>query len=1076
MRISRKKLLIIISILAVIFVVSGAATVILTRLLHLDTYKEEILSEVQRTLNRPVFYEKGAFSLRYGPSFTFTNIVVKDRDGVSTLVKTERLTFGIALLPLLEKRLVLKKMTLDHPYVNLSRDTAGVFNISDLLEKRGEEKTPLHIKGLRIKTGYVRFVDAYATTTPVTHAAEDLDLYLSDLARDENCKVEISSLLPGEGKKGEVSLKGKARLAAKGKPFTDSRLDARIMLRNIDADRYWPYYRKYVPFQKLAGRLDTDTTFKGKLSEFKADGSFRVTGLQLTYPQVFHASLTPREVRLKYAMSLDPKEISVKTVDLFVDGLGVKGSFAISDLDTPDPRIAAKAATSTFRLESFGQYIPYGIIVKDTSEFIEQRIKGGTYKLDEGKLEGRVSQIAHMEVGTNYNVLHIRGTVENGLLTFGPNVPAFNGIKGNLEMLGKDFILSGMSANFGTSPFTLNGRITDYPLNNPCTYPFTMTMTPRQPEAAWLLMTTKTGKLGLVGNSRLALAGDGTSSNYSLNGDWELGPAAFIYTDIMSKPAGKPLHLNFKTTINEEEFRVNALTATLPPLSLAASASYRFANRGKLAMAIKTNQFPLQDIAPMLPAVKNYQPAGKMQANIKGESLPGKPSEMRWNGALSFSGASFKPTGDIKPVSNLDGAVRFTGNSLESSNLAGKLGSSMIYGKGSIVDFDNPSLNLTFTSPHLSFADLGMRTTGQATGIDKVRANISLQNRILTIKTLSAQMNRSIFNLSGTVQNSDTKKMDLNLSAPNLELDDLILLATLEPERKSSEPPIAYSVKANINAFAGKLYRLPFKKLHADLNMDNRVLYLQNLQMQALGGELAGTGRFDFGVEKGPRMQLSYNLRKISAEQLLQVFGVEKKLITGTATITGDLTAKGSELNDLKRTALGSMNINCEEGVLRRFSLLSKIFSILNFSQLLKFQLPDMVSSGMPYNEIRGTLAIHDGQVSTQDLFMDSDAINISVVGSADMLKRELNMTVGTQPLQTVDKVVSRIPIVGWVLTGREKTLVTTYFEAKGNWEDPMVTAIPVKSMTKGVFDIFKRLFQLPGKLITDTGEVILGN
>lgn len=1076
MRIDRKKLLIILSILAVIFVVSGAATIILTRLLHLDTYKEEILSEVRKTLNRPVSYEKGAFSLRFGPSFTFTKVEVRDRDGVSTLVKTERLTFSLAILPLLEKRLVLKEMTLVHPYVNLSRDNAGVFNISDLLEKRGEEETPLHIKGIRIKKGYVRFVDAYATTPPVTHAAEDLDLYLSDLARNETCKFEISSLLPGEGKKGEVSLKGKARLAAKGKPFTDSRLDARIMLRNIDADRYWPYYRKFVPFQKLAGHLDTETTFKGKLSEFKADGSFRVAGLRLHYPEVFHASLAPREVRLKYVMSLSPKEISVKTIDLLVDGLGVKGSFAISDLDTPDPRIAARAATSPFRLENFGQYIPYGIIVKDTSEFIEQHIKGGTYKLDEGRLEGRVSQIAHMELGTNFNVLHICGTVENGLLTFGPNVPTFNGIKGNLEMLGKDFILSGMSANFGTSPFTLNGRITDYPLDTPCSYPFTMTMTPRQPEAAWLLMATKTGKLGFVGNSRLALSGDGFSTNYSLNGDWELGPAAFIYTDIISKPAGKPLHLTFKTTINREEFRVNSLNATLPPLSLAASASYRFADRGRLALAIKTNQFPLQEIAPMLPAIKKYQPSGKMQANIKGESLLGKLSEMRWNGTLSFSGASFRPGGDIKPISNLDGTVRFTGNSLESSNLAARLGSSMIYGKGSIVDFDNPSLNLAFTSPRLSFADLGMRAAGQATGIDKVRANVSLQNRILTIKTLSAQMNRSIFNLSGTVQNSDSKKMELNLSAPNLDLDDLILLATLEPERKSSEPPIAYSVKANINAFAGKLYRLPFKKLHTDLSLENRVLYLQNLQMHALGGELAGTGRFDFGVEKGPRMQLSYNLSRISAEQLLQAFGVEKQLITGTATITGDLTAKGSDLNDLKRTALGSMDISCEEGVLRRFSVLSKIFSILNFSQLLKFQLPDMVSSGMPYNEIRGSLAIHDGQVSTQDLFLDSDAINISAVGSADMLKSELNMTIGAQPLQTVDKVVSRIPIVGWVLTGKKKTLVTAYFEAKGNWDDPAVTAIPMRSMTKGVFDIFKRLFQLPGKLITDTGEVILGN
>ena len=163
------------------------------------------------------------------------------------------------------------------------------------------------------------------------------------------------------------------------------------------------------------------------------------------------------------------------------------------------------------------------------------------------------------------------------------------------------------------------------------------------------------------------------------------------------------------------------------------------------------------------------------------------------------------------------------------------------------------------------------------------------------------------------------------------------------------------------------------------------------------------------------------------------------------------------------------------EGTLRRFSVLSKIFSILNLSQLLKFQLPDMVSGGMPYNEISATAAIQDGVVSTNDLFVDSDAINISAVGKLDLGREELNFTIGAKPLQTVDKIVSKIPIVGWILTGKEKSLVTTYFEAKGKLADPKVTAIPVKAMTRGVFDIFKRVFQLPAKLFTDTGEVVIG-
>jgi uncharacterized protein YhdP len=162
--------------------------------------------------------------------------------------------------------------------------------------------------------------------------------------------------------------------------------------------------------------------------------------------------------------------------------------------------------------------------------------------------------------------------------------------------------------------------------------------------------------------------------------------------------------------------------------------------------------------------------------------------------------------------------------------------------------------------------------------------------------------------------------------------------------------------------------------------------------------------------------------------------------------------------------------------MLRKFSVLSKVFSILNVSQLFKFKLPDMVSEGMPYTKVDGSLAIKDGIISTEDLFVASNAMNISIVGKNDFINDKLDLTVGIQPLQTVDKVVSHIPVVGWILTGENKAMFSTYFEVKGKSADPNVTAIPITSLGKGVLGIFKRVFQLPVKLFTDTGEVILGN
>ncbi len=128
-----------------------------------------------------------------------------------------------------------------------------------------------------------------------------------------------------------------------------------------------------------------------------------------------------------------------------------------------------------------------------------------------------------------------------------------------------------------------------------------------------------------------------------------------------------------------------------------------------------------------------------------------------------------------------------------------------------------------------------------------------------------------------------------------------------------------------------------------------------------------------------------------------------------------------------------------------------------------------MVKDGMPYNTIAGTFSLKDGILSTNDWFVNSDAMNMSIVGTTDIIREKLDVTIGIQPFQTVDKVVSRIPVVGWILTSDTKGLITLYFQAHGNRNDPTVDVMPVKSMEKGVLSIFKKLFPVAEKLITDT-------
>jgi uncharacterized protein involved in outer membrane biogenesis len=1061
-------------LLAGLLAVAAGGMILLDRLFDFDAVKEQVITAVQGGINRKVRYGKGDFSIRFGPSFTFDQVEIMEKEGSQPFFTAQRLKFKIALFPLLEKQIVIKELLLEKPSVRIVREQNGKFNISDLFERKKEDP-PLKINGLRTKRGGLTFIDRFPGQEEVTISLTDIDLSLSRFERGKECTFKVSALTGDERNRESISLSGSAHLSPPGTTLADTSLRGRIVAKHLDLERFWPYYQQYVSFKKITGRLNIDSDFKGKAASFTSRGQIRLAGLTFDYPRIFHTVLTPGDLNFKYDLELNPRDLTVKSLDFLLDGLRVKGNCALRDLHSGDLHIAARASTSSFDLEKFHQYIPFGVIENDTAEFIEKHIKGGIYRLDEGILNGRVSQIRDLGKGDNFNALFIRGRVEKGLFTYGQGVPTFNNIKGELELRGKNFNLQRFSGNFGASPFTLDGRITDYPLERPSRFPFKMVMSPRQPEASWLLDRQKTGKLLLDGPSTLRLSGDGFTSAYHLSGDWDLSRAAYSYPDFISKPAGRKNTLTFKGSINKEGAKLSAATFSFAPLSLTASADYRFAGRNRISWAIRTNPFPAEEISPFIPKLNKYHPSGRMQATISGLCLTNDIGDIRWAGEISFADASLKPLDSIAPFSNMKGIVRFDDKTLKTSQMTVRIGTSVISGRGMLVGSSDPAFNLDFTSPALFLPDLGLRLPNKDMKIRQVSGSLSLKDNNLVIRSLSGQVNNSTLSIKGNILDIRHPKATLSVNGSNLELADLQALTEMETTTKGPALSSDLTLKAAVTADTVKAGKYVLEKVKGTATYENRTLSLQPFECSAYGGRLTGKGRIEFSPNEATSHQFSFSMERLSTEQLTKELGFRKQEITGALFLSGDFTAKGSSAAEIKKTALGTARLRLEQGSIKKFAVLSKVFSILNVSQLFKGHLPDMVSGGMPFNKITATLSARDGHLYSQDLFVDSNAMNISVVGKIDLVKDEVEATIGVQPLQTVDKVVSRIPVVGWILTGGGQTLITTFFEAKGELEDPEVKAVPVQTLAKEVFNIFKRIFQLPAKLITDTGEVIMG-
>jgi uncharacterized protein involved in outer membrane biogenesis len=1060
---------------ALLLLVGGAA-LSLEQFLRVDTHKEQIVAELSSLLHRKVSYRTGDFTLRYGPSFTFTGITISERDSSTQFLQADRLTLRIALFPLLEKKIIIKALDLDAPRIIVTRYRDGSFSLSDLLEQQQPSSVNLQIRGITVRKGTIIYTDGKASPEGLTIVLSQTDLVLGRLSRGKKGGVSFSAQLgDGQHSWGSLSVKGKVRPAPAGTTLDHSELDLEIVTNGLDASPFWPYYRTHVPFKKIEGRLTTNSSFQGELRRFTAKGSLKIAGGRFDYQPIFHAILEPKLLNAMYTLELSRDKINVSALDATVDGVRIKGSCAISDLTTGDPRIVAKATSTPIRLEEFSRYIPYGVIVHEPSEFIEQKIKGGTLRvLDGSLLDGKVSQILTMEKGTNYKVLAIRGMIEKGIVDWGDGVPLFTDLKGELELAGKDFNLKKMTGRFGLSPFTLDGALRDYCMETPTLYHFVMAMTPSSLDSAWLFRMGKEKPAVLTGKSVLQLTGDGPTKSYNLSGSWDLGQAAYTLPGILTKPAGMANTASFRLEFTPDRALLKDAQFILPPLSARGTAEYHYQGEQKVGFTLFTNQFSLGSLAPLAPRISGYQPRGNVQLSLRGTQPATPASPMNLSGTVTMTGGSLVPHERMKPLTEINGSATFTGSQLETSLISAKLGSTALYGKGTLRNFDKPVVGIAFSSPLMDPADLGLKSSDRAFRPSRVQGSLTIQDQSLRIASFSTQINNTSLAITGTIQDLRHPRADLTVISSHLELDDILALTRLEPENPLSGGTGKPSLKLSLKAESGKLKEVLFEKLFTEIIYEDGILYLQPLEFQALGGTVTSKLRVDTTGEAA-RYQVNYELRRVSSQGLLKSLGVKKQELWGTLSAQGELNARGNSADELKKSLLGSLSFHIDNGSIRRFASLAKIFSILNVSQLLKMHLPEMTSGGMPFSEITGTVAIRDGVLTTNDLFVKSEAMNISAIGTLNIPRNALDVIVGVQPLQAVDKVINRIPIVGWILTGKDKSWITSYFEVSGTPGDPHVSVKTVSSMATGVVNIFKRLFQLPAKLFTDTGAVILG-
>jgi uncharacterized protein YhdP len=506
--------------------------------------------------------------------------------------------------------------------------------------------------------------------------------------------------------------------------------------------------------------------------------------------------------------------------------------------------------------------------------------------------------------------------------------------------------------------------------------------------------------LTLSGVSELNLKLKGTKGNFTISEfTIDLTNAAYKYPRF-EKNMGLFNKIQLSGRVNSETIYIHNIK-----ISFGSAVSQEKADiniYGKLSdfnnlnfnLSTYTNEINIIDIAKLLGRTEDSDISGKISIEFNTNGKLKKIKDTKFKGKLLIKNADFKPSDLPFPVKDIHAIAEFNEKSVFISSSSGFFGDSPIRFNANIKDLNNPIVEFNLYTSSINLDEF-----------------------------LFPQLEKEV---------SGEKKSDSLLSR------------------------VIWKGKISINK--GEFREIPLEGLKCDIYYSQEMIKINNLLFNGFDGKYTGNGWVKWDRSEGMELSMENKIVKMDIENLHRKLPRALHDLHGSINLSGRISGKGGDFDEIKSSLNGNVYIKIDKGNIKRFHILSKIFSLLNVYQILKFKLPDLITEGMPYDSITANFEIKDGIASTEDFLIESDSMRITAIGKIDTKDNNVDMIVGVQPFQTIDKIISNIPFAGRILTGDKRALIVFYYTVKGGIDDPKVTPIPLESLGEGVLGIVRRL------------------
>jgi len=203
-----------------------------------------------------------------------------------------------------------------------------------------------------------------------------------------------------------------------------------------------------------------------------------------------------------------------------------------------------------------------------------------------------------------------------------------------------------------------------------------------------------------------------------------------------------------------------------------------------------------------------------------------------------------------------------------------------------------------------------------------------------------------------------------------------------------------------------------------------------------------------------------------------KVYSEFKDMPVKTSFFNGRITGRGDADGLFSKIKFSNADVEIiqGEGKLPKFSFIYNILQVTEIFNFLLGKFPEF-KNFFPIEKIHGRILKEKQKIKIKEIFLENDVSKILITGEVDIKNETLDLVIAFQIQKFINELLSKIPLVGFVLVGEKKMLLPVLVEVKGNFKKPEIKTKPLKTLTGPVFGIIKRTFKLPVKILEKITE-----